>query len=69
MCTTHSPYLLDRFEPAEVRRLALDAQRRSRALPLPAHPELSKWSFGTRTGELWAALGNARVTVTPGSSP
>jgi hypothetical protein len=59
VCTTHSPYLLDRFEPSEVRMLALDANRQTRVLPLMEHPEFEKWKFGTQTGELWAALGDA----------
>jgi predicted ATPase len=57
VCTTHSPYLLDLFEPAEVRVLALDAERRTHARPLTEHPDFGKWKFGTQTGELWAALG------------
>ena len=61
ICTTHSPYLLDRFEPAEVRVLALDAERRTHARPLTEHPDFDKWKFGTQTGELWAALGEAWV--------
>jgi energy-coupling factor transporter ATP-binding protein EcfA2 len=61
VCTTHSPYLLDRFDPAEVRVLSLDANRHTQALPLTAHPEFDKWKFGVQTGELWAALGSAWV--------
>ena len=61
VCTTHSPYLLDLFEPAEVRVLALDAQRRTHARPLTEHPDFGKWKFGTQTGELWAALGEEWV--------
>jgi energy-coupling factor transporter ATP-binding protein EcfA2 len=63
VCTTHSPYLLDRFDPSEVRILALDANRHTQALPLVAHPEFNKWKFGTQTGELWAALGDAWVAA------
>lgn len=59
VCTTHSPYLLDLFDPSEVRVLALDDQRRTHAQALTAHPEFAKWKFGTQTGELWAALGDA----------
>jgi predicted ATPase len=57
VCTTHSPYLLDLFQPSEVRVLALDADRRTHVRPLVEHPEFDKWKFGTQTGELWAALG------------
>jgi ABC-type phosphonate transport system ATPase subunit len=63
VCTTHSPYLLDLFEPAEVRVLALDSERRTHARPLTEHPDFGKWKFGTQTGELWAALGEAWVTA------
>jgi predicted ATPase len=61
VCTTHSPYLLDLFEPAEVRVLALDGERRTHARPLTEHPDFGKWKFGTQTGELWAALGEEWV--------
>jgi hypothetical protein len=61
VCTTHSPYLLDLFEPGEVRVLALDAERRTHARPLTEHPDFGKWKFGTQTGELWAALGEEWV--------
>lgn len=62
-CTTHSPDLLDMFEPSEVRVVALDANRHTQVLPLMAHPEFSKWKFGTQTGELWAALGSSWVAT------
>jgi predicted ATPase len=63
VCTTQSPYLLDLFEAAEVRVLALDAQRHTRAMALTAHPELDRWRYGTQTGELWATLGEAWVAT------
>lgn len=66
VCTTHSTYLLNLFDAAEVRVLALDAERATRAAPLTAHPEFDKWRYGTQTGELWAALGEAWV-VAPNS--
>jgi predicted ATPase len=69
VCTTHSPYLLDLFEPGEVRVLALDEKRRTRALPLTAHPDFDTWKFGTQTGELWGALGHAWVTAAAGPTP
>lgn len=61
VCTTHSPYLLDLFDPHEVRVLALDAERRTHVRPLTEHPDFGKWKFGTQTGELWAALGEEWV--------
>jgi len=62
VCTTHSPYLLDRFDHSEVRLLRLDENRYSHALALTAHPAYEKWKFGTQTGELWASLGDAWVS-------
>ncbi|HEU4730231.1 MAG TPA: AAA family ATPase [Kofleriaceae bacterium] len=59
VCTTHSPYLLDLFAPAEVRVLALDSERRTHARALTEHPDFGNWKFGTQTGELWAALGES----------
>lgn len=69
VCTTHSPYLLDRLDATEVRVLALDASRHTQALPLTAHPEFDKWKFGTQTGELWAALGSAPPDLAPQPRP
>jgi energy-coupling factor transporter ATP-binding protein EcfA2 len=65
VCTTHSAYLLDLFDPSEVRVLDLDESRATHAKPLTAHPDFEKWRFGTQTGELWAALGDAWVTAQP----
>ncbi|MDX9722727.1 MAG: AAA family ATPase [Myxococcota bacterium] len=62
VCTTHSPYLLDLFNAEEVRVLTLDGQRRTRALPLTAHPEFDRWRLGLQTGELWASVGEAWVS-------
>jgi predicted ATPase len=61
VCTTHSPYLLDLFEPAEVRVLALDEKRHTRVHALPEHPEFERFRYGIQTGELWATLGDAWV--------
>lgn len=62
VCSTHSTYLLNLFDPSEVRVLALDEHRATHAKVLTAHPEFDKWRYGTQTGELWAALGDAWVT-------
>ncbi|MCA9712591.1 MAG: ATP-binding protein, partial [Myxococcales bacterium] len=67
VCTTHSAYLLDLFEPAEVRVLDIDATRATHAKPLTAHPEFDKWQYGTQTGELWAAVGDDWVSGSPGA--
>lgn len=61
ICTTHSPYLLDRFAPEEIRVLALDDHRRTRVRPLTDHPDFEKWRYGVQSGEIWASLGESWV--------
>jgi len=68
VCTTHSPYLLDLFEPSEVRVLGLDEKRQTQARSLTEHPDFASWKFGTQTGELWASLGDSWV-ASNGSKP
>lgn len=63
ICTTHSPYLLDRFAPEEIRVLALDEDRRTHVQALTAHPDFEKWRYGVQTGEMWASLGESWVTA------
>jgi predicted ATPase len=63
VCSTHSTHLLNLFDPAEVRVLALDAARSTHARALTDHPEFDRWKFGAQTGELWAALGDAWVAA------
>lgn len=57
VCTTHSPILLDSFDLAEVRVMALDANGHTRVKPLSAHPRLDEWRSTYSAGELWANLG------------
>jgi predicted ATPase len=61
VCTTHSPYLLDRFDASEVRVLGLDEERHTHAHALQEHPEFERYRYGVQTGELWAVLGDAWV--------
>lgn len=57
VCTTHSPYLLSRCLPSEVRVLALDVERHTRIRKLTDHPAFEKVKYGFQTGEIWASLG------------
>lgn len=65
VCTTHSPHLLDRFKPEEVRVFGLDADRFSQVRRLTEHPEYEQWKYGNQTGELWSALGSGWVAKQP----
>ena len=61
ICTSHSPVLLDSFQVAEVRVVALDAQGYTRVRSLADHPPLDPWRASMSTGELWANLGEGWV--------
>ncbi|HEX2574678.1 MAG TPA: AAA family ATPase, partial [Polyangia bacterium] len=57
VCTTHSPYLLSRCAPEEVRVMALDAERHTRVQRLVDHPRFEEVRYGFQTGEIWASFG------------
>lgn len=57
ICTTHSPVLVDAFEPGEVRVMRLDASGYTHCRPLTEAPEYARWRRGLQAGELWASLG------------
>lgn len=63
VCTTHSAYALNVFQPEEVRVLALDARRETHAKRLTEHPQYEAWRYGVQTGEAWAALGEDWVVA------
>lgn len=65
VCTTHSPYLLDKLAPEEIRILSLDPERRTRVMPLTRHPDYEKWRYGIQTGEMWTTLGESWVVGAP----
>ena len=60
VATTHSPYLVDAFEPEEVVVLARDKDRVVHARRLSDHPNKTPLEV-LRTGEFWGAEGEAWV--------
>ena len=62
LCTTHAPYLLDRFQPEEVRVLSLNERGHTVARELTDHPEWSEQIRGLSTGEFWSSVGEQWVT-------
>ncbi len=60
VATTHSPYLVDAFEPEEVVVLARDKDRVVHARRLSDHPNKKPLEV-LRTGEFWGAEGEAWV--------
>ncbi|TKD00095.1 AAA family ATPase [Polyangium fumosum] len=62
LATSHSPYLLDHFEPEEVLVTALRPDGSTACAPLTEHPDFERWKSTTRTGELWSFVGEDWVT-------
>ncbi|MDI1434000.1 AAA family ATPase [Polyangium sorediatum] len=62
IATSHSPYLLDHFEPEEVLVTALRPDGSTACAPLTEHPDFERWKSTTRTGELWSFVGEDWVT-------
>jgi predicted ATPase len=55
--STHSPYLLQNFEPSEVRLMAKGPDGFAQIRPLTEHPDFEKWKDAMNAGELWASVG------------
>lgn len=60
LASTHSPYLLDCMEPAEVRMTFLD-NGATVCAPLSNHPSFQKWKDEMHPGELWSMFGEGWV--------
>lgn len=61
--STHSPYMLDCMEPAEVRMTYLD-EGATICAPLTRHPKFEKWKDEMYPGELWSLFGEEWVGET-----
>jgi predicted ATPase len=57
VATTHSPYLLDRMEPNEVRMTILRDDGATVCAPLTSHPKFPKWKDEMTPGEMWSLFG------------
>lgn len=57
VATTHSPDLVDQFEPKEVRVAALDPVRGTVVARLDESPDFEKWYAVLETGEVWSHMG------------
>jgi predicted ATPase len=62
IATSHSPYLLDALEHAEIRLTQLDDQGHVVCRPLSAHPDFDKWKQEMSPGEFWSAVGEGWLT-------
>jgi predicted ATPase len=59
--TTHSPYLLDKMEPIEVRVTTLRADGSAATEPMTQHPKYEKWKEEFHSGEMWSVFGEEWV--------
>lgn len=57
VCTTHSPFVLDLFDPADVRVMKRDAEGHGQCQDLTAHPNWPKWQSTLKAGEFWSFVG------------
>jgi energy-coupling factor transporter ATP-binding protein EcfA2 len=55
--TTHSPYLVDHFQPNEVVLTALRDDGSVAAGTLNEHPEFDRWKDEMKPGEFWSTVG------------
>lgn len=61
ICTSHSPDLLDVFQPEEVQVMTLGPGSAVSAARLDHHPEWPKWRGMLQTGEFWQSVGESWV--------
>ena len=69
IATSHSPCLLDHFDPQDVLVTALRADGSTACAPLTAHPDFERWKSTTHAGELWSFLGDDWVAELPSGGP
>ncbi len=57
VATTHSPYLLDLFEPAEIRLMCLNDEGHAVCGSIQEHPDFNRWKDEMMPGEFWSMVG------------
>ena len=58
LITSHAPYLLESFNPDEVRLMRLGDEGYTECLPMTGHPQFNEWKDIMTTGELWTIFDN-----------
>lgn len=56
IATAHSPYILDRLRPNEVRVMALNDDGSAVCKPLTDHPDFERWKDAMSPGEFWSTF-------------
>ena len=62
VATTHSPYLLQEIEGADIRVLSVGQDGAARCRTLTEHPDYARWRREMTAGEVWANLGEGWVS-------
>jgi predicted ATPase len=57
VATSHSPFVLDRLRPEEVRITTLDETGTARCARLTDHPDFERWKDTMGAGEFWSTVG------------
>ncbi len=68
VATTHSPYILDQLDPADVHAFALRDDGTVATRPLSEHPEIKRMKGALTTGQIWT-LDQERLWVLEGQTP
>ncbi len=68
VATTHSPYILDQLDPADVHAFALRDDGTVATRPLSEHPEIKRMKGALTTGQIWT-LDQERSWVLEGQTP
>jgi predicted ATPase len=61
VATTHSPYLLDKIEPQEVRLTTLKDDGSVACASMTEHPDFERWKAEFNPGEFWSVIGEKWV--------
>jgi predicted ATPase len=69
VATAHSPYILDRLQPNEVRVMSLRDDGAAVCVPLTDHPEFERWRDAMSPGEFWSTFYEDWLTRKPEPQP
>jgi|SRR5579883_846023 len=69
IATSHSPYILDKLKPNEVRVMAIQDDGSAICKPLTDHPDFERWKESMSPGEFWTTFYEDWLTKTHKPQP
>lgn len=69
IATSHSPYILDKLEPNEVRVTGLGDDGSVVIAPITEHPDFARWKDSMTPGEFWSHTGEEWLKKLQRSAP